>query len=108
MPKHTWFKVILITFLVLPMVRECCLPTVVVRACHHQSKHADNEWCSENQEAIAENRSTLCFSPLHLGFTATDVKEAVHVETNGEAADELLLARTHTVDLYLRTGALLI
>ena len=95
-------------FLAAPMLRECCLPAVVLHSCH-QSTHAGNEWCSANQEAIAESRSTPAFFPVHFGFPATDAtSDSGHFDSTNLAADELALARTHTLDLYIRTGALLI
>ena len=94
-------------FLAAPVLRECCLPAVVVDPCH-QSRHADNEWCSANQEAIPESTSTLPFFPVHFGFPATDASDSGRFDSTNLAADELALARTHTVDLYIRTGALLI
>ena len=95
-------------FLAVTMLRECCLPAVVMHHCH-QSKHADNESCSANQEAIAESRNTLAYFPVQFGFPATDAtSDSGHFDSTNPAADELALARTHTLDLYLRTGALLI
>ena len=94
-------------FFAMPMLRECCFSTVPPYHCH-QSQNTENKPCFSNQDAITENRSTLAFFTVPFEFPVTAIRAPWQFESAGSAADELTLTITHTVDLYLRTGALLL
>src|SRR6266540_3089848 len=98
---------LMIVFLAVPMLRECCLPTIATDHCH-QSRNPDSRPCSPNPMAIAENRTSAAVLTADLGFADGTVGDAYPLESTSAAADELTLAHTHVVDLYLRTGVLLI
>ena len=93
-------------FLAAPMLRECCAPILVTQHCH-QSEGSDKPSCSPNPDAITANR-TFAFFSIHFGFAEGKVIDSAVFESTGTALDEPVLSRTHTVDLYLRTGSLLI
>ena len=96
-------------FLAGPMVRECCLPTVTTQHCD-ESKDSDHPSpCSSSPVAVAENKTTVEFSTLDFGLADSVVRNSNQIESATTAADELtFLPRDTSIDLYLRTGALLI
>jgi hypothetical protein len=95
-------------FLIVPMVRDCCLPVIHALPCH-ESKHADDETCFSNQQAIAETKSGLSVSsPDEYQFAiADDVTSAIFTPI-GLTSARIHLVSTPIRDIYLRTGALLI
>jgi hypothetical protein len=101
-------SLLMMFFLMVPIVRDCCLPVIHALPCH-ESKQADDETCFSNQQAIAETKGGLSVSsPNDYQLSvADDVKSAMFTPIR------LTLARIHHVptpisDIYLRTGALLI
>ena len=101
-------SLLMMLFLMVPIVRDCCLPVIHALPCH-ESKQADDETCFSNQQAIAETNGGLSVSSPndHQLAVADDVKSGMFTPIR------LTLARIHDVprpisDIYLRTGALLI
>jgi hypothetical protein len=95
--------------LALPILRECCLPTMAALHHCHQSGHSENWPCSPNPAAVTENKTTVEFSTVDFGFAGRVVRDSGPFETANTAAIEFTLARPNTsTDLYLRTSVLLI
>ena len=105
MRRARFFLVII--FLAAPMLRECCLPTVTIDHCD-QSRNSDNRRCSPNPVAITENRTGVAVLTADVGFKDGIVSDSWPIESISVAAGELTFAHIHVMDLYLRTGALLI
>lgn len=100
---------LVIVFLVtVPMIRDCCLPVTQRLACH-EARHTDDVTCFSNQQAIAETKTALGVSSsidYQCPF-ADDTKSAIVTQIR-RASDRVTLAPIPRVDIYLRTGALLI
>ena len=100
----------IILFLIMPMVRECCLPVTPTLPCH-ETRRTDDLSCTSNQQAIFEGkaapdmRATVLWYDLpamHLAIPA--VVPPLHVWV----AEDITTYSPPPSDLYLRTGALLI
>ena len=107
MRRTGWLFMLLI--LAVPMLRECCLPVVTHPSHCQESKQADSESCYSGQAAITESRTALAVSlSIDHGFPASHVWNSDGFGSASPAANKLTFAHTQTIDLYLRTGALLI
>jgi hypothetical protein len=95
--------------LTMPMVRDCCLPIAHALPCH-ESKHADDETCFSNQQAIAETKGVVAFKiTLNHWVPSVVVLHSDDFPLARLAPNEVARAHTPDVtDLYLHTGALLI
>ena len=100
---------LMMVLLAAPMVRDCCLPVTHSLPCH-ESKHADDEDCFSNQQAIAETKSVAAVTiALDHWFPSVAVLHSGCFPVVRDAAYEVARTRLHDgTDLYLRTGALLI
>jgi hypothetical protein len=98
-----------IIFLMVPMVRECCLPVITAPPCH-QSKPTDDSACTSNQAAITEAKSsvgvTKHFEYLPSTAGVNDVQSYVGFRSHINAPVAVCCGSSN--DLYLGTGALLI
>jgi len=101
-------SLVMVFLVTVPMVRDCCLPVTQRPPCH-EARHTDDVTCFSNQQAIAETKTLLGVSssidyqcPL-----ADDAKSAIVTQIR-RASDTVTLVPIPTVDIYLRTGALLI
>ena len=100
---------LLMVFLVtLPVVRDCCMPVTQRLPCH-ETRHTDDVTCFSNQQAIAETKTALGVSSSidYQGPIADDAKSAISTQIR-RASDTVTLVPIPRVDIYLRTGALLI
>jgi len=100
---------LMMILLAAPMVRDCCLPITHALPCH-ESKPADDEACFSNQQAIAATKDIAAFKiAIDHWFPSAAVIHSEGFPELRDAAREV--ARAHSrdgIDLYLRTGALLI
>jgi hypothetical protein len=100
----------MMVLLAAPMVRDCCLPVTHSLPCH-ESKHADDEACFSNQQAVAEAKGVAAFTITleHWFPSVTVLHSGSFPEVRGAASYEVARAHPYDrTDLYLRTGALLI
>lgn len=110
MRRSHWLTILMAVVLTVPMLRECCLPVIVLHPadCHHSSE-TGNESCSWSQEATAENRSIL---PPNISAEGQVALAGVTPYTNHGSAVRVaqysVPVEAFTPSLYLRTGALLI
>src|SRR5262249_22505398 len=91
-----------------PMVRDCCLPVTHRLPCH-ETQHRDDVTCFSNQQAITETKTALGLSPSldYHCLIADHAKFAIATQIR-RASDTVTLVPIPRVDIYLRTGALLI
>jgi hypothetical protein len=91
-----------------PMVRECCLPIVHAFPCH-ESKPTDDITCSASLQAIAETKAATgirpspvlvlpALYPVSLAFAVAELRTSARTDLNPSPP----------IDIYIRTGALLI
>ena len=93
--------------LAVPILRECCLPTV---ASHHcQPKNSDSRPCSPNPVAVAQNKTTVEFSTIDFGFVDRVVRDSAQFESPSITLGEFsFVPSDRSIHLYLRTHVLLI
>src|SRR5215510_7382887 len=101
-------SLVMVFLVTVPMVRDCCLHVALWPPCH-ETRHTDDVTCFSNQQAIAETKTALGVSssldyqcPL-----ADDAKSAIVTQIR-RASDTVTLVPIPRVDIYIRTGALLI
>ena len=101
-------SLVMVFLVTVPMIRDCCLPVTQRLACH-EARHTDDVTCFSNQQAIAETKTALGVSPSidYHCLIADDAKSAIATQIR-RASDTVTLVPTPRVDIYLRTGALLI
>src|SRR5437867_3787679 len=98
---------LLMMFLVVPVLRECCLPAIATHHCH-ESSDSGNPSCLPNAVVGTENRTTVAFFAQDFGLAEGMTGDSTQFGSMGSATVELTSPHTHPVDLYLRTRALLI
>jgi len=100
---------LMMILLTTPMVRDCCLPITHALPCH-ESKHADDETCFSNQQAIAETKGVVALKiTLNHWVPSVVVLHSDDFPVVRLAANEVALAHTPDgTNLYLHTGAFLI
>jgi hypothetical protein len=100
-------SLLMIFFVTVPMVRDCCLPVTHLLPCH-ETKHDADVACLSNQQAITETKSAFEGSSAidYLCPIADDSKSGVITQCR-RASDRLTLVATDN-DIYLRTCVLLI
>src|SRR5262249_35643237 len=95
-------SLVMVFLVTVPMIRDCCLPVAQRPPCH-ETRHTDDVTCFSNQQAIAETKTALDYQcPL-----ADDAKSAIVTQIR-RASDTVTLVPIPRVDIYLRTGTLLI
>ena len=101
-------SLLMVFLLTVPIVRDCCLPVVHTPQCH-ESRRTDDVTCSSNQQVITETKTAITGDTLlDCEFRIPDdAYTAVLAHTHHVAGRTAGTAIT-TLDLYLRTGALLI
>ena len=101
-------SLVMVFLVTVPMIRDCCLPVTHRLPCH-ETQHRDDVTCFSNQQAIAETKTALGVSSsidYQCPF-ADDAKSAIVTQIR-RASDTVTLVPIPRVDIYLRTGALLI
>jgi hypothetical protein len=100
---------VMMILLTTPMVRDCCVPITHVSPCD-ESKQTDDETCFSNQQAIAETKGVVAFKiTLNHWFPCVVIPHSGDFPLVRPAAYEVAWAHPlDGMDLYLRTGALLI
>jgi hypothetical protein len=101
-------SLVMVFLVTVPMVRDCCLPVTQRLPCH-ETQHTDDVACFSNQQAIAETKTALSVSSSidYQCPIADDAKSAIFTQIRC-ASDTVTLVPIPTVDIYLRTGALLV
>ena len=105
------FRVVSVLMMLLvgmPFVRDCCLPVTHSLPCH-ESKHTDDTTCASGQQAIAATKTALGISSSieYVVQVANAAKSAILTRVRRSLEMDALAARP-AIDIYLRTGTLLI
>jgi len=100
--------ILLMFLLIVPIVRDCCLPVVHTPQCH-ESKRTDDVTCSASEQAITETNGAIAgYTTFACEFQVADEAHS-GISTDTQSAPAAITAFIiPTSDLYLRTGALLI
>ena len=107
MQRSSWLTILVSVFLVVPMLRYCCVIPVEVHPSHcHESGHTNNESCYLNQDAAVVNKNTPDLSQLDHGLAISNVTDSVYFQSAGPAASVGASAGAPTRTPYLRSAAL--
>jgi hypothetical protein len=100
---------VMVLFLVIPLVRDCCLPVTHSLPCHQQSKRTDDNACDALLQAVNETRSApVCERAVQQAAFIAGAGPSQVPATAHRLGHELRFTHTSSTDIYLRTGVLLI
>lgn len=112
MTVKTTFKFgafLMIIFLIVPVIFDCCIPTRRPLPCHNSSSHEDDDFaCSTHLQAVTDSKIAFS-SDVQVAVLDIDVP----VASTGTGHGQLFFTSAPAMPpspsrLYLRTGALLI
>lgn len=111
MYQKTWISILLVSFLALPVFRECCVPTVQTQmpTCPHSTEHKKNIGTCPALDGDAKIEKQIDLSAIAFQNVAA-LSEIAFIEplTSRELQSERVTSSGPPISLHLHTSTLLI